>query len=493
MIRHNRYIWLALHFPQLPLEVLADATDATRPLVVIEQQRLHVVSNIATRHGLRPGMSLANAYALCSNVLALERQPWREQQALLQLAHWGYGVAPDITLADANSLLLEIGSCRRLYGGLRPLLQRIWQELHRRGHQLTLGLAHTPKAAWLLAHTGQDVAAMLGNERLQAVALERQLGGVSVTSLPLEPKVLAALEQMGVATLAELAALPMVALGKRFGAPFVKYLQQLTGHLPDPQPPFRPAPEFEHALAFTEGVSDKQMLLFPMKRLVQSLCDYLVARQLHCRVLHWQFFDAHKLLGELHIELSQTQNRWRTFLELSQLKFEALPLPEPVFTLQLRCDQFIAAEAPCLDLFGDDLSLSNSSIETHATPVLLDKLSARLGNDALCRLTAREQHWPEAAWEQLPLHTRPLSTASPTGPRPLWLLPQPLPLQWRQDQLCWREPLTLVRGPERITGQWWQSSNEPRDYYVAALPDGSRCWVFRQVNSEQWFMHGWFA
>ena len=64
-----------------------------------------------------------------------------------------------------------------------------------------------------------------------------------------------------------------------------------------------------------------------------ALADYLHARQLQCRVLHWYFYDARSLQAELTLELSRAQNRWKDLLELSRIRLERLALPEQLFSL----------------------------------------------------------------------------------------------------------------------------------------------------------------
>ena len=76
--------------------------------------------------------------------------------------------------------------------------------------------------------------------------------------------------------------------------------------------------------------------------------------------------------------------------------------------------------------------------------------------------------------------------------KPLWLLPEPAPVRLHNQQLYWRKPLTIVSGPERLCGNWWQSEQQ-RDYYLACDSKGARYWLFRESTSKQWFVHGLFA
>lgn len=480
-------LWLGLHFTELPLSALADPRPPELRIVV-ERQRLCCVNATAAAAGLRPGMGLASAYALAPELKALERQPLREAAALAQLACWAYGIVQEVAIAEANTLLLEVGSCLRLYGGLTRLLAHAERELTERGHSVAAGLATTPKAAWLAAHAdGVTQLTRLAPPAPPAT----QLAHVAPDRLPLDAATLRQFEQLGIASLAQLLALPRAALGKRFGQRLLRYLQQLTGERPDPQPAFVLPPRFRQSLPFLDGIHDRQILLFPMKRLLGELADYLRARQLACRGLVWRFHDARTLQAELPIGLSQGRHDPTPFLELTRLRLEQLELPEPVFLLELCSEEFTATDVANLTLFDEPMAAASSN-----RAELLDKLIARLGSDALQRPVALEQHWPEAAMATATPDAA-LSTGavppSPAGPRPTWLLPLPEPLPCREGRPWHGGPLQLVRGPERIDAPWWQGLSGSRDYFEAATADGSRCWIFRCAASGGWFLHGLFG
>lgn len=502
MIRLGGAIWLCLHFPRLALEIFErESRDDARPLVVVEQQRVVAVDAAAAARGLDPGMALNTAHALCPGLLALERQPQREQEALQHLAHWAYGVGPELGIAANNSLLLEIGACRRLYGGIAPLLGGVRDELRARGHAIALGVAHTRKAAWLLAQcnaVGEGAPPALTGAQLDRAALQRQLGAVPVEQLAIASSAAGALGKMGIRTLGELAALPLAALGKRFGVEFIRYLQQTLGTHPDPQPAFVPLPRFQAGLSFVDGVHNRQALLFPMRRLLQALCDYLQSRQLLCTALHWELHDAHAPQAMMTVELMRAegvpgQHRLRGLLELSELKLQAVPLHQAVYTLVLRSADFVPAQPGSPQLFADD-----DIGPADAFAALVDKLRARLGGAALEHVLYRPQHWPEAA-STLQSIALPAATSStdgdalPASPRPLWLLPQPQPLRVRDAKLFWHSPLKILRGPERLDNHWWEEKPATRDYYVASATDGRLCWIFRDTGSDDWFLHGLFA
>lgn len=479
MIRVGAPIWLGLRFERLPLEIIEH--DGERPFAIVEQQRIF----LSNHEAVDPGMAVATAHALVADLIAVARDAAREQQALQGLALWAYQITPAVTIAAENSLLLEIGSCRQLYGSLSQLLMRIQATLAQRGHAVLMGLAHTPKAAWLLAQWGPAPALGDGGG-IDPELLQRQLAMVPVAALPIDEKLRARFQQMGIETLGRVLTFDPAVLGKRFGAECIRYLQQLTGHVPDPQTMLELAPQFDQSLAFLDGIPNRQTLLFPMKRLLQTFSDYLVARQLHCRALQWRFSDAHVVRTSVDIELSRPHHRWKSLLDVSQLKLDRVELPELVFSITLFCDQFLPAGAASFQLFEEDCA----NEEGH---VLLDRLASRLGADALQRISTADSLWPEAASRCIGFTETPEQTLAPCGVRPTWLLPQPEPLKIRGKGLFWRAPLEILRGPERLESPPENGQVFLRDYYVARESTGRICWIFRELDTDRWYAHGLFA
>ena len=55
-------------------------------------------------------------------------------------------------------------------------------------------------------------------------------------------------------------------------------------------------------------------------------------------------------------------------------------------------------------------------------------------------------------------------------------------------------------GPERIAPEWWQQKEQERfgapvesctrDYFKVLLPSGTWVWLFREIETSNWFVHG---
>jgi len=174
--------------------------------------------------------------------------------------------------------------------------------------------------------------------------------------------------------------------------------------------------------------------------------------------------------------------------------------------------------AGSLDVFAG-LSGTGAGGGRDSVPQLVERLRARLGEDAVYGVASIPEHRPEAAWRRV--HELSLASARRMGekaadrdagegmPRPVWLLDAPLALS--------ESGLVLEHGPERIESGWWDGRGVARDYYVArqcggGTPEptpagrprgegqdgpsqshGAKLWVFQERLSERWYLHGVFA
>jgi len=517
-------LWLCLRLPLLPLEVFP---PTAQPVLVSEQQRVLARNAPAAAAGIAPAMPLTTAYALCPGMEVIARCCEREQQALLALAYWCYRFTPAVSLHTphaalaADSLMLEIGGCVRLFRGLPRLLTLIDEGLREQGYSHAMGLAPTPSAAYLLSwnmgragdsnvHPFSGIHPLTTHDCADPGAAEsyqRLLHAMPLSHLDCPASVKEKFVSTGFHQLGDLLQLPRPALGKRYGKAFLTYLEQVTGQRPDPRPPLQPPPQFASALEFSAGILSAEMLLFPMRRLLMALCGYLQRRQLHCGQLQWQLGLADGGCTTIALQFSKPQNQLAHFLSLSRLRLENIQLDGPVERLALQVEDLHPASHQAVDLFGH----SNGGADASAFAELCDRLCTRLGADAVSGLALADSHIPEQAWQTV-------ASGSPRPPalgadraiadvRPLWLFPSPAPIRVRGRQLHWRGALELLRGPERIDSGWWQSASASpsstdenplqapveRDYFVARHQHGALYWIYRDRRSRRWFVHGAFG
>ncbi len=483
---HSKMLWLCLRFDQLPLQALqrqhSERADAESIVVVVEKQRVLQGNQAASARGIQAGQKQATVRALAADSQILERDPAQEQRALIRLCCWAYSISPRLSCYREDALLLEIGGCLKLFGGLHRLLNRINMDLSSRAWQYRAGLASTPRGAWLLSHKA-DIGLPSGD-------LRRDVGPLPLALLTDFPRQVTSLGKAGMYRFDDILDLHPATLGRRCGKEFVLFLQQLTGERPDDVVNYLPPPEFEDEYLFGFDVKDKQELMPAMRVLLQSLCQFLLARQLVCAHLKWVFYGVNRHTQVLTINCSEAHADWRSWYRLLSIKLERFELEQSVEGLALTCPSLSAATASSGELFA---------VHGNREPLhgITDRLQSRLGRKAVSRLAYRDEHVPELAGTVTNINQRQDSHCIAEGicserNRPFWLMPEPEPLrQWR-DRLFWRGPLDLLQGPERIEDNWW-SEPVSRDYYVAANPSGERYWIYLDRLRSGWFIHGIFA
>ncbi|WP_346837129.1 DNA polymerase Y family protein [Microbulbifer sp. SAOS-129_SWC] len=502
-------LWLCIQFPKLPLEVLTRAQrEAPQkcPQAVVEQQLIAGTNSAAAERGVEAGLTIATANALCADLQLLPRDTQREAQMLQQLAQWGYSFTPVVSPSAAGSvdagddhyacLYLELGGSLKASGGLAPLLQQLQRELRQMRLSAFMGLGHSPSAARMLSLLPEHRQWLRDARSAPTAQQWRQWISFAPSKLlDCDHKTTAKLYACGIKRVSQLLAIPLSEVGSRFGRGFIDYLARLNGTRPDPVPSYQPPPEFHSELFFPSPLDNSEQLLFPAGRLVRELCQQLQRRQLYSQQLRWKLDFGQRGCQVFSVETSRPLLDPQRLIALTKLQLERLVLEQPVQAVSLTCDQLLPLQQGQLDddLFGE----SNQLQRSHQ---LLDKLKARLGHQALAGVTLKESHLPEQAWQSadtLVLQSNRGSSGHQlqpvSAPRPTWLLPQPDKLHSRAHKLFYGSEIQLLQGPERIDGYWWQHARHARDYYLARSEEGSLYWVFQDLTSEDWYLHGVYA
>ncbi|HUF19966.1 MAG TPA: DNA polymerase Y family protein [Burkholderiales bacterium] len=475
--------WLCLDFPRLPIELFLQAGTPPDPLVVSSGgNRPSVVACDARAQaaGIRPGMWLSAAYALAPQIDTRVRDPAREHAALEAAALWALQFTSHVSIVSPGSLLLEIGGSFRLFGGLERLRDCVRDAAAELGHDVTLAATPTPLGAQWLACAGFD---MLVHDR---GTLRDHLGRLPIEALELRPDAAASLDRLGVRTLGELLALPRDGLARRFGQTLLDLLDRALGRLPDPRPPLIPPERFRVGLALPSPVAEVEALLFAAHRLVLQLCGFLSGRNAGVTRLRLALIDENRRTTEVNISLSIPSRDPKHLIALLRERLTLTLLPARIESIVLEAPE-VAQLAPRNFSFFPDHEQSREE-----KAVLVEKLRARLGEDAVHGLALYPDARPELAWREAEPGAKPGN--APPLPRPAWLLARPRALQSHDGLPCLDGPLALLDGPERIESGWWDDNDAMRDYFVARNPHGATFWVYRERTPQgNWFLHGIFA
>ena len=476
-------LWLAAHFPKLGFETQRDDDDSgkqrpvkQRPAVLVHDNRIVQVDERAQLAGIAVGSTLATAHSIAPELIHFQRNAEMEVKRLEVLGQASYRYSSQVSLALPDALLIEGRGSLRLFGGLTAFKEAVGKLYEHLGYEHRLAAAPTPLAALILARAGLGEVSGTPMTILPSVPL-------AYTGLP--GKELERLANMGISRLGQLLELPKAELGKRFSAELVDYISRVTGRRADPRQSIEPEERFHSRLHLLEPIRGKDALLFPMRRLADELSRWLTDRCLGTRTLSWSYAPFSGRALTLEVRLADPRTDAKSFLALSELQLDRARLPEEVMSVALQAGLITPVTPAVADLLAQaDNRRSASRAE------LVDRLTAKLGDDAITGLCVADDHRPERAWHwQTPAgRRRSRAEAKPTREidRPLWLLDPPCPVNAKQFK--------LLHGPERIESGWWEDSSASleRDYFVALAKSGARCWLYRN-RDRRWYLHGYFS
>jgi protein ImuB len=291
---------------------------------------------------------------------------------------------------------------------------------------------------------------------------------------------------MGARTLEACLALPREGLARRFGQGLLDELDRALGRLPDPQPAYAPPARYKARLALPVPVYETEPLLFAAKRMLLELTGALRMQQSGVTRLKLTLHHEERRPSVVTLGFSSPSRDPQRILRLLRERLSRIELPQRVEAIQLDSEEARPLQSRNLSLFPEDKPPEEERWS------LIDHLRARLGVDAVYSIASHPDHRPESAWRVCEPGAARYGGA--LAERPLWLLDQPRRLREEEQTPMLDGPLTLVGGPERIEGGWWDGHDVARDYFVAADAQGRRVWVFRERQAERaWFLQGIFA
>lgn len=499
----------------------------------------------ASRLGIHPGQTLADAKAIAPNLTTYHDNPAADRRQIESLALWADRFSPIVHIEGDDTLILDTTGCERLFHGEENLLRLAIEGLSNRGFSARGAVADTPGAAWALAHAHPNPAAISKPGQIAA-----DLAPLPVWSLRVNEQVTKSLALVGVVTLASLFHLPRSSLASRFSEELLRRIDQALGNIPEVPNPYHPQPTLTSRIHFGAPTTRLDTLIEAVHRALDPFCRKLARQMLGVRQMFLTFYcpDVPAEQGTqtrtvtLPVDLSQPTRSQKHLRSLLAVTLDKLTLPAPTDSLVLW-----AKETDPLDDWQDELFNTDSS-DGRELSNLLDRLATRLGPQTVVRPEPLSDHQPERAFqyvslvgEREPTSPRPATRAAPRAAgfssrgrpqvhqapqttdtprrlkpaaqefdrenavpnsRPLRLSPHPVevaataivpdgpPIAFRLNGT--QHTVVDSVGPERIETGWWRGPHLKRDYYRVTTKKGQRFWLFRQRDTRQWFLHGWF-
>lgn len=512
--------------------------------------RLVAVDAAAAVQGLRPGQNLSDARALVPTLEMHELDPVFTRQVFADFADWHANASPIVAVLDEvapwGELVLDITGVAHLFGGEAGLLDHVVGRLRRFGFTVTGAIADTVGAAWAMAHYSAGSIVARGGQRA-ALAL------LPVVGLRLDMAEVDALNQMGLKQIGQLYGRDRKALKARFGGRLITRLDQALGMLVERVTPRLPATEHQAERRFAEPIGYIDDVMMTARDLAVEIAHGLEAAGLGAQGFHLMLFRVDHKVMTLSVNAARAT---RDAAHIAQLFVHRSERLEGEYDAGFGIDSIRLVATSLSDL--DSVQIGAFDIRDGARDIerLYDRISSRLGPQALMRSKLVNTHIPEQAVRLEPVMARtedaPASSADPGPDRPLRLLPGPEPIEVIAEvpdgppkRMVWRRisyRVLKASGPERIEAEWWRSGqrlaqlqlpqsrekkSDPgddsskarrkaeeaphvsalapfdpmavtRDYYVIEDDGGRRFWVFRiglygGNANPRWFLHGFFS
>ena len=415
---------------------------------------------------------------------------------------------------EAMLFFLDIASTSHFFHGEEGLTQSAVSLARDLGFSAQWACADTPAGAQAFAASRPNTICPPGEERewLKDLSLPHllQLEGVEPWERPAAiESIVTFFMMLGFETAGDLSRFTFASLQERWGETGALLWRRLNAkdrQVISPLNSTEPLEDFVH-LGFP--VSLTSILLLQMEK---SL-DFLFAR------LQGRRLVARKIVLTLHCEYSKTQYKieiepntpsrdrdlFMTLLEnrLSKINlenpirdFEVVVIPDPEKARQF---DFFEPRNTDQDRVQSLLSLlTQSSLKPgfyHIEPAILPEETWRIESQP----TSSKQRYSPPAHSMLAerkgKYTEPAMTPTPhygesvmRAPRPTRLLAKPR--RMTSEDL---HPLKILSTHpiERLEDAWWKSGSR-RDYYFAISPDGQCLWIYQDLQTEEYFLHGYF-
>jgi protein ImuB len=475
-------LWTCLHFPDLPLRIFARAGMREIPSVVSTASHrpdVLIANDAAQKRGIISGMSIAAALGLDPDVAIHLRDECAEAAALKNIALWAGQWTSTIAIEPPANVLLEISGCLNYFGGLSTLLGRIDAGLAAIGFPALVATAPTAPGASLLARAGRAIAIEDGTD------IDSALAQLPVGLLDGADEVMDTLWGIGVRSVGDVLALPRDGFARRFGASLLDQIDRARGSLPDARALFVAPERYHGQLELPSPVEETEALLFAVRRLVVELAGFLHGRG--AGVTRMRFDLVHEDVPPTSIVIGLAATRQIEHMQnVLRERLSRLQLPDRVEAIRLVSEE----TAPLAGKEGE--LFQGSGKDGEAGTQLIERLRARLGENAVYALALHADHRPECAQgnAQAGVVTKGAGkdprSSSPV--RPLWLFAEPRPLGTEPASA----ELKLLSGPERIEAGWWDGEEIGRDYFVGRDAQGAEVWLYRDRGG-QWFVQGVFA
>ncbi len=533
MTTHATGRLLAIHFPNWPIQRLLNEQPERRTQPVVLYGRIGrqarcvwACNELATSQGISVGMPLMEARRHFAGYTAAIEQV-QDEEALEALAVQCQRFTPycgtrpaDPYRSYRDTILLDITKTAKLFGGEAALGQQIWTYFHEGGYQIQAVIASN----WAVARgcavcppsNALEPMVIAGDNSswLASIPYAQEckiVDALPVAAMRLPPDVRENLKELGLDRVEHLRRLPIASLPARFGTELPQRLHELDGLTTETIQVSQAETTYHAGRNLEHPTRDLEVLQLHVESLLEEVLQPIVKRQAGVLSLICQWFSGQGAPRETTLRLVQPVQSERYLLQLLQLQWERINIAHEVTAVHVLVPLTTSDKPQQQWLFQDQ-----EEVDSQNRAELIDRLSSRLGPEQVIQMRWQAQALPERSFVPRKRMVRQAKgkTQSATHnsfrclERPSRLFAQPRRLQKIQVKAGLRanpcpvdtfsfagQQFTVVQavGPERIESQWWEGRWVRRDYYRVHTDSGQRFWIFQEIGTSRWWLHGDFA
>ncbi|MEZ6076180.1 MAG: hypothetical protein R3C56_11075 [Pirellulaceae bacterium] len=385
-------------------------------------------------------------------------------------------------------------------------------------------IAIAAPASNVARRSASDSVASETHDLVQYTAEPGVLAELPLAALRLPPETLVALQRLGLHRIGQLSQLPRAGMASRLGEQLLLRWDQATGQQAEPIITRHALPDWHLEQSLEFPTQHRETMAELVRRLARQLAERLGRRgqgalRIVCRL---DLVESPPLVMQLGLFRPNADAQHLEMLLTGQLdqqlpsRWAAAGAP-PLWRLSLQATLTAPLVWRQTELFEAGETASRGQLAR-----LVDTLSSRLGRKAVLSASLQRESQPELACRLQPMTGRkPDGDAQQTvrklssrlarargeparddpQRRPTQLFSPPLPIQVTSSasacptRFTWRGTwLEIIEatGPERLESGWWRGPSVRRDYFRVATHQAGWWWIFRDMNTGQWFLHGAF-
>ncbi|MFS8182026.1 Y-family DNA polymerase [Pseudovibrio denitrificans] len=485
---------VSLWFPRMASDRILRSRPIHAPFAVTSHEknteRLYCLNKEAMQLGLTSGMGLSDAKALYPDLLTREADPHADERFLKLLARWAERYCPWVGLDGQNGLLLDMTGSTHFFESEDGLLTDIHERLQSSRLHVRSGLASTVGAAWALSHFSKGVA--------PSGQLKAALSPLPVAALRLDEATCAVLLRLGLRTIGDLLATPRATLGRRFGLPLMRRIDQAFGDQAEQVNAVAPDVSYAARLNLPEPIGLYDDVMAALERLLVRICEKLKTQEMGTRVLLMTCQRVDQASVQVELRLARPMREVASILPLFERSVRDVDAGFGIDQIRLEA---LAVESLPLK------QLETGSVQPKKTDALSDlisRLGSRIGLERIKCFEPADSHIPERSFIVSPAaYCDAQGEWKEQNLRPVRLFsPEPIEGSDKSppDTFRWRRmrfSIAEATGPERICPEWWLDDpnwrSGMRDYWRVETRQGRRLWMFFTPQRPAWFVQGEFA